>query len=236
MIILQNKFICFQTKTFWMLHLNDNLYSKPCVFLWVANFRGLTTSFASLPTLSRVFTVGHICITIHNGAFTRGGIYPCLLLPNTYFHFHLSNRATLLDVVPLYRCDTLNPEGFFFFFWLLYKFGHYRIPMSRSRLCRARIPAAQACLLHTPDSVVGDRAPLSCLAECLCRASILLCWRRSALPYCRDMEILCLEIFFRDVRILGCGINSPYVGQLCRNIITFRHDRNFLSLSNSIAT
>ena len=23
-----------------MLHLNDHLYSKPCVFLWVANFSG----------------------------------------------------------------------------------------------------------------------------------------------------------------------------------------------------
>ena len=101
MIILQNKFICFQTKSF-ILHLNDHLYSKPCVFLWVENFRGLTTGFTSLPTLSRAFTFGHIYVTKNIGAFTQGGIYPCLLLPETYFHFHLYNRATLLDVVPPY--------------------------------------------------------------------------------------------------------------------------------------
>ena len=77
----------FQTKSFWMLHLNDHLYSKSCVFLWVVNFRGLTVGFASLPTLSRDFTLGHICITKNNGVFTRGGIYPYLLLPDTYFNF-----------------------------------------------------------------------------------------------------------------------------------------------------
>ena len=54
-----------------MLHLNDHLSSKPCVFLWVENFRGLTAGFTSLPTLSRAFTVRHICITKNNGAFTR---------------------------------------------------------------------------------------------------------------------------------------------------------------------
>ena len=102
MIILQKKFICFQIKAFWMLHLNDHLYSKPCVFLWVANFRGLTAGFASLPTHSWAFTVGHICIIKNNGAFTRGGIYPYLLLPDTYFHFHVYNLAPLLDVVPPY--------------------------------------------------------------------------------------------------------------------------------------
>ena len=87
MIILQQNSFVFKRKAFWMLHLNDNLYSKSCVFLWLANFRGLTTGFASLPILSRAFTVGRICITKNNRAFTRGGIYPYLLLPDTYFHF-----------------------------------------------------------------------------------------------------------------------------------------------------
>ena len=88
MIILQKKFhFFFKPKSFWTLHLNDHLYSKSCVFLWVANFWGLTAGFASLPTLSRAFTVEHICITKTNGAFTRGGVYPYLLIPDTYFHF-----------------------------------------------------------------------------------------------------------------------------------------------------
>ena len=88
MIILQNKFhLFFKSKAFWMLHLNDHLYSKSCVFMWVANFWGLTTGFARVLTVSRAFIVGHICITKTNEVFTRWGIYPYLLLPNTYFQF-----------------------------------------------------------------------------------------------------------------------------------------------------
>ena len=88
MIILQNKFhLFFKPKDFWMLHLNDHLYSKSCVFLWVVNIQGLTTGFASLPTLPRAFTIGYICITKTNEVFIREGIYPYLLLLDTYFHF-----------------------------------------------------------------------------------------------------------------------------------------------------
>ena len=93
-----------------MLHLNDHLFSKLMCFLWVANFRGLTEGFACLPTLSRAFTIGHICITKNNGSFTRGGIYPYLLLLDTYFHFHVCNRVTLLDVVPQYRVHHQTPN------------------------------------------------------------------------------------------------------------------------------
>ena len=94
-----------------MLHLNDNLYSKSCVFLWVANFWGLTVGFASLSTLTRAFIVGHICITKTNGAFTQGGVYPYLLIPGTYFHFHVYNRAILLDVVPPYRAHQIKHQN-----------------------------------------------------------------------------------------------------------------------------
>ena len=65
------------------------LYSKPCVFLWVVNFWGLIAGFVSLPTILGTFTAGHICITKYIEAFTRGGIYPYLLLPDTYFHSHV---------------------------------------------------------------------------------------------------------------------------------------------------
>ena len=93
-----------------MLHLNDHLYSKSCIFLWVANFQGLTAGFASFSTLSQAFIVGYICITKNIRDFTRGGIYPHLLLPDTYFHFHLYNRETLLDVVPLYQVHHQTPN------------------------------------------------------------------------------------------------------------------------------
>ena len=29
-----------------------------------------------------------LCLTTNTGSFTRGGIYPCLLLPNTYFFYY----------------------------------------------------------------------------------------------------------------------------------------------------
>ena len=110
MIILQTNLFIFKQKDFLMLHLNDHLYSKPCVFLWVANFWVFTADFASLPTLSRDFTIGHICKTKNNRAFTRGGVYPYLLIPDTYFHFHVYNGATLLDVVPLYRAHPIKHQ------------------------------------------------------------------------------------------------------------------------------
>ena len=62
----------FKPKAFWMLHLNDHLYSKSCVFLWVENFRGLIPGIVTLSTLSQAFTVGHICITKTNADFTEG--------------------------------------------------------------------------------------------------------------------------------------------------------------------
>ena len=84
MIILQQNPFVFIPKAFWMLHLNDHLYSKQCVFLWVANFRGLTTGFA---LLSLAFTVGHICITKNTEAFTRGGYLSLLAIPRHIFSF-----------------------------------------------------------------------------------------------------------------------------------------------------
>ena len=90
-----------------MLHLNDHLYSKLMCLLWVANFRGLIASFARLPILSRAFTVGHICIKNNNESFTKEGIY----LYYTYFHFHICNRVTLLDVVPQYRVHHQTPNA-----------------------------------------------------------------------------------------------------------------------------
>ena len=54
------------------------------MFPWVANFRGLTTGFARLPTLSRTYIVRRICL-IENKiwVFHPGGICPILLHPTT---------------------------------------------------------------------------------------------------------------------------------------------------------
>ena len=93
-----------------MLHLNDHLYSKPCVFFLGSEVLGSHRKLRSLLILSRDFSIGYIYITKNNKAFTRGGIYPYLLLPDTYFHFHVYNRVTLLNVVPLYRAHPIKHQ------------------------------------------------------------------------------------------------------------------------------
>ena len=50
----------------------------------VANFRGLTASFACLPKLSRVFIAG-IMYNQYTRSFTQGGIYPFFLVPEQVF-------------------------------------------------------------------------------------------------------------------------------------------------------
>ena len=79
------------------------VFTKSRVFLWVANFRGLTAGFACFPTLSRTFIAGYICLTKNTEFFTRGDIYPYLLYPAHVFFisffFYVTVRL-ILDVVP----------------------------------------------------------------------------------------------------------------------------------------
>ena len=90
-----------KTKSFCFINQNplDKLryslvFTKFRMFLWVANFRGLTAGFACLPTLSRTFIAGYICLTKNTRFFTRWGIYPSLLPNACIFHFFflLCNR------------------------------------------------------------------------------------------------------------------------------------------------
>ena len=61
--------------------------------------------FGVPPLASQAFLHFHglpplkICITTCTWSFTPGGVYLCLLLPDTYFHFHVSNHATQLDFI-----------------------------------------------------------------------------------------------------------------------------------------
>ena len=66
-----------KTKAFCFINQNplDKLqhslvYTKSRVFFWVANFRGLTVGFTRLPTLSRTFTIGYICLIKNTRFFT----------------------------------------------------------------------------------------------------------------------------------------------------------------------
>ena len=109
-----------KTKAFCFINQNplDKLryslvFTKSCVFLWVANFRGLTVGFARLPTLSRTFIAGYICITKNTRFFTRRGIYPYLLyLIHVFFisFFFYATVRLILDVVPFYRAHHRTPN------------------------------------------------------------------------------------------------------------------------------
>ena len=99
-------------------HPLDNLryqlvFIKFPVFLCVVNFRGLTTGFACLLTLSRTFIVGYICLTKNTGFFAQGGIYAFLLYPTHVFFisffFYVTVRLNL-DVVPFYRAHHRTPN------------------------------------------------------------------------------------------------------------------------------
>ena len=89
------------------------IFTKSRVFLWIANFRGLTTGFVRLPTLLQTFIVGYICLTKNTGFFTRGGIYPYLLyLTHIFFisFFLYAIVRLILDVVPFYQAHHRTPN------------------------------------------------------------------------------------------------------------------------------
>ena len=89
------------------------VFTKSHVFLWVANFQGLTAGFTRLSTLLRTFIPRYICLTKITGFFTRGGIYPSLLYPTHKFFISFFFCATVrhvLNVVPLYQVHHQTPN------------------------------------------------------------------------------------------------------------------------------
>ena len=94
------KIICFSNLKLFGCYTSMIIYIQNHVSFVGSKFSGSHHRLRKPSYTSLAFTVGHICITKNNGAFTREGIYPYLLLPDTYFHFHVYNRATLLDVFP----------------------------------------------------------------------------------------------------------------------------------------
>ena len=109
-----------KTKDFCFINQNplDKLryslvFTKSHVFLWVANFQGITTGFTHLPTLSQTFIARYICLTKNTGFLTRGGIYPFLLYPTYVFFISFFFYATvrlILDVVPFYQAHHRTPN------------------------------------------------------------------------------------------------------------------------------
>ena len=71
--------------------------------LWAVNFRDPTVSLSRLPTLVGLSPLN--CLN-QSGSFTRGSIYPFLLLSDTSFFTISFNSATLLDFVQRYRAHS----------------------------------------------------------------------------------------------------------------------------------
>ena len=67
------------------------------MFLWVANFRGLTAGFSHLPTLPQTLIARYICLTKNTTVFHMRGDLSLLAIPNTrifHFLFLLCDRET----------------------------------------------------------------------------------------------------------------------------------------------
>ena len=82
-----------------MLHLNDHLYAKlMCLFVCskflVSHHRSHT------PRHFYGLSLYELCLTTINGSFTRGGIYPCLLLPDTSFLYHIIQPCDSIGLRP----------------------------------------------------------------------------------------------------------------------------------------
>ena len=93
MIIFKTISFVYKPKAFWIMHPNDHFTFKTmCLFVgseFLVSHHRLCKP--------RHFTAFHrwgLCLTIIGWSFTRGGFYPCLLAPNTYFilPFHSTVR------------------------------------------------------------------------------------------------------------------------------------------------
>ena len=124
-----------------MLHLNDHL----CIQNHVS-FYGQRISEVP-PQSSHAFLHFHqlppleIFITTCTGSFTRGGVYPCLLLPDTCFHFHVRNRETLLDFIQRYRVHQSITKH-------IVDSYHAHTPMSCDVPMHNAMRCVTACLYH----------------------------------------------------------------------------------------
>ena len=93
-LYLKTKYFCFIIQLHWTTS-DKLLYSKTKCFLWATTFRGLTAGVMSLPTFSRAFTAGYICLTKDVGLLPEG-----VSITSCYYPTHNFNH-TALGLVPL---------------------------------------------------------------------------------------------------------------------------------------
>ena len=84
-------------------------FSKPCAFLWVADFWCPTVGSTNQDTFTAFHRWG-LCLTIIGGFFTRGGIYPFLLIPDTYFLYHFIQPFDYVGCCPIYQAHPIKHQ------------------------------------------------------------------------------------------------------------------------------
>ena len=88
-----------------ILYSKSILCSKSCAFVLVADFWCLTASSANPYTFTTFHRWGP-CLTIIGGLFTRGRIYPFLLISDTYFIYHFNQSCDSIGRCPIYRAHS----------------------------------------------------------------------------------------------------------------------------------
>ena len=90
-----------------ILYSKSILCSKSCAFVWVADFWCLTADSTNPDTFT-TFHCWELCLTIISGLFTRGRIYPFLLIPGTYFIYHFNQSCDSVGRCPIYRAHLIK--------------------------------------------------------------------------------------------------------------------------------
>ena len=76
-------------------------FIKSRVFLWVANFQGLTAGFVRILTLSRTFITGYICLTknkiwvFHPGGGGVGSAPSCFTQAHVIYYYYCFTPVSL---------------------------------------------------------------------------------------------------------------------------------------------
>ena len=92
-----------------MLHFNDHLYTK-FMYLFVGSEYLVSHRRFRTPRHFYGLSPLELCLTTINGSFTQGGVYPCLLLPDTSFLYHIIQPCDSVRLCPLDRAHPINTK------------------------------------------------------------------------------------------------------------------------------
>ena len=108
----------YKPKYFWMIHLNDNfIFKTMCLFVgseFLVSHRRLCKPkhFYALSSLETMFDHNWQVFHQRGGGGGGGGgeIYPCLLIPDTYFLYHFIQPCDSVACCPIYRAPLIKHQ------------------------------------------------------------------------------------------------------------------------------